>query len=106
MHRPTIRAWNANPHKAETPPKRGPCVRENLPERYAGSMPKLTPHHAGFWPGARWPHCQHAARLNLMQIAQQVGWETDLDAIHAALRCSECGSGGTEIRIVSSSQIS
>jgi len=49
---------------------------------------------------ARCPECCHDVRLDLMAIAQRVGWDVPLSAIHRALRCSQCGNGGAQISIV------
>ena len=46
------------------------------------------------------PACHHHDWLNLMTIAQRVGWDAELSAVRKALRCSECGSGGVQISII------
>ncbi len=46
------------------------------------------------------PACRHHAVLNPLRLAQAAGWDAQLSAVRLALRCSKCGSGNAELRII------
>ena len=55
--------------------------------------------HAGIYGlHAFCPHCRHETWLNLMRIAQSVGWDVSVRYVHHRLRCSKCGLRGAELR--------